>query len=103
MVYSGMTPEQAAYKRDPSRGFSLILLSIATSIDALAIGLSLAMLDVGIWYPSVIIGLITALLSLLAIRIGKKIGHLLENRMEIIGGLILIGIGFKILISQLFY
>jgi len=81
MVLSGLATTQTGYKQDPSRGYSLILLSLATSIDALAIGLSLAMLNVDIWYPSVIIGLITAVLSLLAIRIGKRVGRIIGNRM----------------------
>jgi putative Mn2+ efflux pump MntP len=100
MIYSGLIKPESSWSRDPSRGYSLIALSIATSIDALAIGLSLSMLHVDIWYPSVMIGAITALFSLLAIHIGRKVGHFFEDKMEVAGGLILIGIGLKILISH---
>jgi len=98
-----LNPNIESYTNDPSRGFTLVMLSVATSIDALAIGLSLAMLDVNIWYPSVIIGIVTALLSFLSIIIGKKIGPLIGKRMEIFGGVILIIIGIRILVTHLFY
>jgi putative Mn2+ efflux pump MntP len=102
MVLAGMNPSVESYTKDPSRGFTLVLLSIATSIDALAIGLSLAMLDVTIWYPSVIIGIITSCFCLLAIGIGRRLGVVFGKRMEIFGGLILIAIGLRILLSHLF-
>jgi putative Mn2+ efflux pump MntP len=97
MIFSGMNLKVQSYTKDPSRGFTLIMLSIAVSIDALAIGMSLAMLKVTIWYPSVIIGVITTLLSFLAIHIGKHLGVIFGKRMEILGGVILIAIGFRIL------
>ena len=62
---------------------------------------SLAMLDVNIWYPSVMIGVITSAMSLGAIFLGKRLGTLFGKRMEILGGLILIGIGIRILASEL--
>ena len=90
---------------DPSRGSTLILLSVATSIDALAIGLTLAMLGSGIWYASAIIGLVTACLSCLAIlagaRIGRRFGQRFGERMEIAGGLALVAIGARILWQHL--
>ena len=100
MVLSGMDDSQNLIKKDPSRGMTMVMLSIATSIDALAIGLSLAMLDVNIWYPSVIIGIITAGISCVAISIGKRLGELFGKRMEIVGGLILIFIGSRILFLE---
>jgi putative Mn2+ efflux pump MntP len=102
MLLSGFNADVETHRKDPSRGYTLILLSIATSIDALAIGLSLSMLNVSIWYPSVIIGIVTAFLSLISIRIGKKIDRHIGKRMEIFGGTILIIIGIRILISHLF-
>jgi len=101
MILSGIKPSEQNIKKDPSRGFTLIMLSIATSIDALAIGLSLAMLKVEIWYPSIIIGIVTATLSFAAIRLGNQIGILVGQRMEIVGGTILIAIGSRILLSHL--
>ncbi len=80
----------------------MVILSVATSIDALVIGLSLAVLDVNIWYPSIMIGVITTLLSFSAIQIGAKLGLLFGKRMEIFGGTLLIFIGTRILFSHLF-
>ena len=101
MIRSGVKPFEQELKKDPSRGATLIMLSIATSIDALAIGLSIAILEVSIWYPSVIIGAVTSLLCLVAIRIGNRIGTRFGQRMEIVGGVILIAIGLRILVSHL--
>ena len=101
MIYSGIKPSEQHLRKDPSRGYTLILLSIATSIDALAIGLSLAMLEVDIWYPSIIIGVVTSALSLIAIRLGNRLSSVFGQKMEIIGGVILIAIGLRILISHL--
>lgn len=86
---------------DPTKGWSLVLLSIATSIDALAVGLSLALLNVSIWYPAVVIGLVAGALTTVGLQLGKRFGALLGRRMEVIGGLILIGIGVKILVEHL--
>lgn len=97
MIWEGLHPDTGSPKKDPSRGMTMVLLSVATSIDALAVGLSLAVLGVDIWYPSVMIGVITAAMSFLAIKIGIRMGTLFGSRMEIVGGLVLIGIGLKIL------
>ncbi len=102
MMLSGLNPDIESFSKNPSRGFTLILLSIATSIDALAIGLTLALLKVNIFYPSVVIGIVTAVLSIFSIIIGKRVGALIGKRMEILGGGILILIGFHILISHIF-
>ena len=81
---------------------NLIILAIATSIDALAVGVSFAFLSVNIAPAITIIGLITFTLCIIAVLIGKKIGGLLQKYAEIIGGVILILIGTKILIEHLF-
>jgi len=76
-------------------------LSVGTSIDALAIGLSLAMLEGNIWYPAIIIGVITSVMSLLAIGAGIGMGKYSGSHMEVIGGIILIFIGTRILFVNL--
>ena len=86
---------------DPSRGFNLVMLSLATSIDALAVGFSLAILRSDIWYPSVIIGIITATMSLIGIRLGNIAGRKAGRYLTLVGGIILIGIGLKILLEQI--
>ena len=76
---------------------SLLVLSIATSLDALAVGFSLPLMKLNVFLPSVMIGIITFILSLFGICIGKLFGHFLEEKAELFGGVILIIIGFLIL------
>jgi len=78
-----------------------VLLSVATSIDALAVGLSYALIDGNIWFPVVMIGVVTLILSALGVLLGEKLGCRFGKRMEIIGGLILVGIGIRIVVSHL--
>jgi putative Mn2+ efflux pump MntP len=80
---------------------TLLLLSLATSIDALAVGLSFSMLGIQIVVPVLIIGSITFLICFAGVYIGKELGHFFENKLELIGGIILIGIGIKILVEHL--
>lgn len=80
---------------------SLITLGIATSIDALAVGVSLTASTKDIFFPALMIGVITFFISYLGVEFGKKWGKHVGSRSEIIGGLILIGIGTKILIEHL--
>jgi len=86
---------------DPSRGWNLVLLSVAVSIDALAVGLSLGVLGIPVGYPALIIGLTTGALSLAGLRLGHGFGAALGRPFEIIGGLALIGIGMQIVLSHL--
>jgi putative Mn2+ efflux pump MntP len=97
MVWSALHPEEAASKNDPSRGWNLVLLSIAVSIDALAVGLSLGVIGVTIWTPAVAIGIVTGLVSWLGLRMGNILGEKFGKRMEIAGGLLLILLGIRIL------
>jgi putative Mn2+ efflux pump MntP len=86
-------------RRDPTRGWSLVVLSVATSIDALAIGITLGVLGVGIWVPSAVIGVITAGIAMVGIRIGACLGARFGSKLELAGGLLLISIGIKILVT----
>ena len=101
MITSALRQNSETFSYDPSRGLSLVLLSLATSMDALAIGLSFAMLSLNIWYPSVIIGIVASGFSLIGIKMGRRLGKMFGKRMEILGGLILIVISFRILLSHL--
>lgn len=84
---------------DPSRGVTLVVLSVATSIDALAVGLSLAMIEVSVWFPAVVIGLVCALLTMVGIVLGRRLGRsdLLGRKASVAGACVLLGIGVKIL------
>ena len=88
-------------RKDPSKGKMLVLLSVATSIDALVVGFSMAIIRVSIWYPGFIIGIVTAVFSIMGIYLGKVIGDKAGKKMEFIGGLVIIGIGVKILLEHL--
>lgn len=86
---------------DPLQLGMLLILSVATSIDALAVGVSLAVLDTAISGPIAVIGIVTFGLSLVGVSIGKRCGDVFHGKIEIVGGVILIGIGLRILISHL--
>ena len=79
---------------------TLLILSVATSIDALAVGISFAMLEMAIWMPVAIIGIITFANCLIGIQIGSWVGSHLGNRLGLIGGIILILIGVKIVVEH---
>lgn len=81
----------------------LTLQAIATSIDALAVGISFAALNTPIWSSSFIIGMTTFVLCFGAVYIGKTVGKFLAEKAEIFGGIILLGIGIKILAEHLFF
>jgi len=93
--------EESTKKSDPTRGMTMVMLSIATSIDALAVGLSLAVVGITIWTPAVVIGITASLLTVAGMLLGGKVGQIWGKRVEIIGGMVLIGIGIKILVEHL--
>ena len=88
---------------DPSKLLVLLALSIATSIDALAVGLTLSLVTEHIFLAVILIGLITFGISWTGWIIGKRVRHFFEIKIEIAGGLILIAIGVKILLQHLFF
>jgi putative Mn2+ efflux pump MntP len=102
MIRSGWDSDEESLSTDPSRGVTLVALAIATSIDAFAIGLSLGMLRIKIWYPSVVIGIVTSGLSLVGMRLGTRLGIRFGKPMEIVGGMLLSLLGLRILFAHLF-
>ncbi len=102
MIHGGLRHEgDPPVISDPSRGLTLVMLSVATSIDALAVGLSLALLSVNVFWAALLIGLVTATLSLLGLLLGNQLGLRFGKSMEILGGILLIGIGINVLITHL--
>jgi putative Mn2+ efflux pump MntP len=77
----------------------MILLSIATSIDAFAVGITLGILNASIWIPILIIGIVSFILTVIGALIGKKLGDFFGDKFQIAGGIILILIGLKILLG----
>lgn len=106
MVYEAMRAKDDpadTKKQDPHNVYILLTLAVATSIDAAAVGISLSFLNVDIIMPSIIIGVITFFISLLGTAIGCRVGDYFGSKVEIAGGLVLIGIGIKILVEHLFF
>jgi putative Mn2+ efflux pump MntP len=101
MIYESFKIEEVENKPPIPEVRVLFVLALATSIDALAVGVSFAVLNIHIVMPILIIGLVTFLMSALGVWIGAKGIRFFEKKIEIIGGLILIAIGAKILISHL--
>ncbi len=103
MIYESLRSQKELKqeKRDPTKGWSLLLLSIATSIDALAMGLTFAALGEGILYPAVLIGIVAFLMTVLGTKLGPIIGQIAGKWAELLGGFVLILIGIKILIDHL--
>jgi putative Mn2+ efflux pump MntP len=101
MIYESFKIGAKKGNFDPSNTLILLALSVATSIDALAVGITLSFLQVSILIAVIIIGAITFALSYLGVHIGKSFDHFFENKIEAIGGIILIGIGVKIVFEHL--
>ena len=101
MIWEGSKKVENRKQFDPFNTIILLGLGLATSIDALVIGLGFGFLDVMIIYPVLIIGVTTFIAAVIGIFIGGKLQKTVDLRLEILGGLVLIGIGIKILIEHL--
>ena len=101
MIVEGITQKEKGKIRDHTKPLELLAVAIGTSIDAFTVGISFALLDIKIWLSGIILGVVTFLASMTAIRIGKSAGEKLGQRVEIIGGLILITIGIKIFLEHI--
>lgn len=103
MIYESFKIKSVEENLDPSNIVVLLVLSVATSIDALAVGITLSLIVSSIIAAVSIIGIVTFVLSYLGVQIGKRFGHFFESRIEALGGVILIAIGTKILFEHLFF
>ncbi len=99
MIIEALGDSHEKTKKDPTRGKTLLLLAVATSIDALAVGLSLAVLNVSVWFPAFIIAIVATTLTGIGLHLGCFLGSASKvgARAEIAGGLVLLAIGIKIL------
>jgi putative Mn2+ efflux pump MntP len=102
MIYESFKITSAEEIFNPENILVLLALSVATSIDALVVGTTLSFLRIPIAIAVTIIGLVTFVLSYLGVLIGKRFGHFFESKIKALGGLILIGLGLKILVQHLF-
>ncbi|MCL4385694.1 MAG: manganese efflux pump MntP family protein [Cyanobacteria bacterium] len=101
MIYESFKKDTDKRKRDILNNHTLLLLAIATSIDALIAGMGLAFMGISLIYSVLVIGAFAFVLSVTGYFTGHKIGTLIGSKMEIVGGVVLIGIGAKILIQHL--
>ena len=105
MIYEsfkrGKKTKEGNVNVDPTKGLSLLTLSVATSIDALAVGLSFAALHKSILYPAVVFGFVAFLMTVLGTKLGPPLGQRIGKKASLAGGLILILIGIKILAEHL--
>lgn len=96
MFRSAFRPRAFGPQQDPSRGLMLLTLSTAVSVDALAVGLSLGMLQIDVWVPSVIIGVVAAAMSLVGVLVGNRLHARYGRIAEAVGGVVLVLIAVKI-------
>ena len=101
MVFEAVRPEHERQPLNPLDPHVLLVLSLATSIDALAVGLSLAMIAGPIWYPAAVIGVVAGALTLVGTRLGTRLGTRIGKGMEIAGGVVLIIVGIRIVYTHL--
>jgi len=101
MIFEGL--KTSTEKRNYFNMKNILVISLATSIDALAVGISFGLLKINICIASLIIGFITFIVSIVGVLLGNKIGEKYAEKSEIIGGIILILLGFNILREHIFY
>ncbi len=101
MIREGLSKQTETVTGDPTRGGTLILLSIATSIDALGVGLSLSILQTNIALSSFMIGLVSLLFTILGLKFGNRLNNRFGKKIVILGGLVLLVIGSRLLFSHL--
>jgi len=101
MIYESRNSDPRCDEYDPSRGWSLVVLSIATSVDALAVGFSLSLVGISVWHPAIVIAACALIMAFVGARLGKHAGNLVGRWAERAGGLVLIAIGLHILSQHL--
>ncbi|HEX9017536.1 MAG TPA: manganese efflux pump MntP family protein [Anaerolineaceae bacterium] len=100
MIRSGFDKDGETYASNPSKGRTLMMLCVATSLDAMAVGLSMAMLRSPVLYPSLVIGVVTSALSVVGLLAGCRLGETFGKRMEVLGGLVLLFIGIRVVLTH---
>lgn len=100
MIRESRQEKDESCSYDPTKGWSLVGLSVATSIDALAVGLSIGLLGISIWIPALVICIITIIITCIGMSIGRAAGRFLGPWAEVSGGIILIIIGLRIFLMQ---
>jgi len=103
MAYEGLTHREEHQERAPiATGWPLFILAVATSIDAAAAGVTIALLGQPVLVACAVIGVVTLVVSAAGVIIGKMVGDFVGQRAEVLGGLVLIGIGTKVLMDHFY-
>lgn len=102
MVWESRDAEEAGKSYDPTRGWSLMGLSVATSLDAMAVGVSFSLMSMSIWRPALLIGLVALVMTFIGMSLGKRAGSAMGRWAERAGGCVLVGIGIRILHEHVF-
>ncbi len=100
MIKESLESDEGDRRTDISKGFALLSLSVATSIDSLAVGLSLAFLGSRLPVAAITIGSVAFLFTASGFYFGRRIGSLFGRRAEVIGGIVLIGLGIRIVLAE---
>ena len=101
MIYESQTMKDETVHSAYLSNYLLFTLAIATSIDALAVGITLSVLEIKIIFPVIVIGVVTFVMTFMGVCIGRKASHIYSDKIEIAGGLILIAIGVKVLLQYI--
>lgn len=101
MIWEAFSGKLDTVSADPTRGWSLVGLSVATSLDALAIGITLALLQDSVWLAALIIGVVAGILSLVGIRAGHRLGRHVSHWAEVAAGVVLLLVGTRVLLTHL--
>ncbi|HAF62623.1 MAG TPA: manganese efflux pump [Anaerolineaceae bacterium] len=101
MIREAFSKDSNEINGDPTRGGTLVMLSIATSIDALGVGLSLSFISSDVFLSSLIIGVVSAIFTVIGLKSGNRLSAKFGKRIEILGGLILLAIGTRLVITHL--
>jgi manganese efflux pump family protein len=101
MLWEAFHEKEEGQESDITRGWLLLSMAFATSIDSLAVGLSFAFLEINIISSVLIIGAVAFIVTVLGFYVGRQASNLLGQRAKILGGVILIGIGIRVLVTHL--
>ena len=100
MIWEARREDSGEARGDPTRGWMLVTLSVATSLDALAVGFSMALLGVLVWTPAIVIGIVTCTLSTVGILFGGRLGTRWGRWAKLVGGCVLLAIGLRIVVAH---
>ncbi|WP_075604033.1 manganese efflux pump MntP [Saccharicrinis aurantiacus] len=103
LIYDGVKNSTEKVDTKPTNNLLLAGMALATSIDAMILGIGFGLIEINIWLAMIIIGLTTFVFSFTGVFLGKKVGNKINKGIEIFGGLLLIGLGFKILVEHIYF